>query len=158
MKNEVITFLERFDIEHATPDSQMAFMLNEMDDDETGEKFGKVYGQNEFFEHDQRTVINDLIKADRPKWIIALYDSATIVMKRRFQRKILINPTVTYNDLNNVSEFDREYTYGFFDARHEKDYELFQKVYPNTAWYGGTPILRLCDIEAVVAGILEDCR
>ena len=117
MKAEVITFLERFDIEHATPDSQMAYMFNEWDDFEVADKFGKSYGQNEFFENDQRKVINDL---------------------------------------NNVSEFDRHYTYGFFDKDHEKDYELFQKVYPNSAWYGDTKSLRLCDIEAVVKGILED--
>ncbi|MFR5757810.1 MAG: hypothetical protein ACLUE2_05095 [Bacteroides cellulosilyticus] len=55
-----------------------------------------------------------------------------------------------------MSEFDRHYTYGFFDKDHEKDYELFQKVYPNSAWYGDTKSLRLCDIEAVVKGILED--
>lgn len=156
MKAEVITFLERFDIEHATPDSQMAYMFIEWDDFEVADKFGKSYGQNEFFENDQRKVINDLIKSNRPKWVIALYNSATIVLKRRFQRKILINPTVTYNDLNNVSEFDRHYTYGFFDKDHEKDYELFQKVYPYSAWYGDTKGLRLCDIEAVVKGILED--
>ena len=99
MKAEVITFLERFDIEHATPDSQMAYMFNEWDDFEVADKFGKSYGQNEFFENDQRKVINDLIKSNRPKWVIALYNSATIILKRRFQRKILINPTVTYNDL-----------------------------------------------------------
>lgn len=156
MRAEVITFLERFDIEHVTPDSPMAYMFNEWDDFEVADKFGKSYGQNEFFENDQRKVINDLIKSNRPKWVIALYDSATIVLKRRFQRKILINPTITYNDLNNVSEFDRQFTYGFFDRDFEKDYELFQKAYPNAAWYGGTKNLRLCDIEAIAKGIMED--
>lgn len=75
-----------------------------------------------------------------------------------FSGKILVNPTVTYNDLNNVSEFDRQYTFGFFDKDFEKDYELFQKVYPNAAWYGDTKELRLFMIEAVVKGILEDCQ
>ena len=46
--------------------------------------------------------------------------------------------------------------FGFFDKDHEKNYELFQKVYPYSAWYGGTKNLRLCMIEAVVKGILED--
>lgn len=156
MKNEVITFLERFDIEHATPDSQLGFTLAEMDDDESAEKFGKVYGQYEFFEHDQRKVINDIIKSDRPKWIIAVTNSATIVLKKRYQRKILINPTVTYNDLNNVSEFDRQYTFGFFDKNHEMDYELFQKVYPKSAWYGNTYGLRLSQIEGIIAEILKE--
>ena len=95
MKAEVITFLERFDIEHATPDSQMAYMFNEWDDFEVADKFGKSYGQNEFFENDQRKVINDLIKSNRPKWVIALYNSATIILKRRFQRKILIQQSLT---------------------------------------------------------------
>lgn len=156
MKNEVITFLERFDIEHATPDSQMGFILAEMDDDEAASNFGKVYGQNEFFEHDQKEVINNIIKADRPKWIIAVTNSATIVLKKRYQRKILINPTVTYNDLNNVSELDRQYTYGFFDKNHERDYELFQKVYPKSAWYGSTYGLRLSQIEGIIAEILKE--
>lgn len=155
MKNEVIIFLEKFDVKRNTSDRQMGFILTEMEDEEAGAEFGVVYGNRDFFQKDQRKVMSDIIQSNRPKWVIGLYNSASILLKKRNQRKILINPQIVYNDLNNVSDFDRQYTYGFFDKDFEKDYELFQKVYSNAVWYGGTNGLRLSDIKGVIARMLK---
>ncbi len=154
MKPKVIIFLERFDIGHATPDNQLAYLEMEAMENHVGSKFGNVYGQRQFYGKDQKKVISDLIKSDHPEWVIGLYDSATIVLKIRCQRKILVNPAITFNDLNNVTEFARRNTYDFFDADHEKDYDLFQRVYPNSALYVNIAELRLSDIESQIKSIL----
>ena len=73
----------------------------------------------------------------------------------RRMRKVLINPTVTYDDLNMVSEFARMNTYGFFDQKHEADYNLFQSVYPHVVWCPGIPHLRLIDVKDVVKEIIQ---
>lgn len=156
METKVIIFLESFCIEHATPENQLAYLEMEVMENHVGSKFGRVYGQRQFFGNDQRKVIQDIIKSDRPKWVIGMFDSATILLKIRLQRKILVNPTITFNDLNNVTEFDRRNTYGFFDADHEADYALFQKVYTNSAWYANTTRLRLSDIETEIKEIIEN--
>lgn len=143
-------------MKHATRDSQLAYLEMEVMEEHVGSKFGKVYGQRQYFGNDQQKVIREIIKADHPQWVIGLYDSATIILKIRFQRKILVNPAITFNDLNNVTEFDRRNTYAFFDADHEADYERFQKVYPNSAWYPNIARLSLSDIEPEVKTILED--
>lgn len=64
-------------------------------------------------------------------------------------------PCVTFDNLNNVPSCARWYTYGFFDTApgHQKSYERFQAVYPNAAWYGNVPHLRLADIQELVLHI-----
>ena len=49
------------------------------------------------------------------------------------QTLVFLNPfsinKVSYDHLNNVSEFDREYTYGFFDDRHEQIMSGFKQYF-----------------------------
>ena len=73
-------------------------------------------------------------------------------------KKLLVNPIVTFDDLNNVSEYARQHTYGFFGAlpQQQKSYELFQSVYPNAAWYVNAPNLSLIDIKDISVCIISD--
>ena len=77
-----------------------------------------------------------------------------MAQRLRNQRKILINPIVKFEDLNNISEFDRIYTYGFFDKSHKEDYEHFQAVYPNSDWYGNTDDIYLFTIKDIIKEII----
>ena len=70
MRTKVITFLESFDITHATRDSQLAYLEMEVMEEHVGSKFGKVYGQRQYFGNDQQKVIREIIKADHPQWVI----------------------------------------------------------------------------------------
>lgn len=60
--------------------------------------------------------------------------------------------------MNNVPEYVRQHTYGFFGAlaEQEKSYELFQTVYPNAAWYVNVPELQLVYIKDVSIAIIND--
>lgn len=65
---------------------------------------------------------------------------------------------MTFDDLNNVLEFARQHTYGFFGAlpEQERNYEVFQTVYPNVAWYLNIPDLGLIHIKDIAVAIIND--
>ena len=100
--------------------------------------------------------IPEIVNTEKPEWVIALDNSATVALKLKRQKKILINPKVTFDDLNNVPEFARQYTYGFFDQNHEEDYNRFQSVYPNSAWYFNLKDMSLFDIKDIAKGIMDE--
>jgi hypothetical protein len=68
---------------------------------------------------------------------------------------VLLNPKVSTEDLNNVSDFDIQNTYVFFDDRHEQDYERFQSVYENASWLPEDDDLSLFDIKEMVEEIIN---
>ena len=84
-------------------------------------------------------------------------ESATACLSLHRIKKILVNPIATFEDLNNVPEYARLHTYGFFGAlpQQQKSYELFQTVYPNVAWYVNAPDLSLIDIKDIIYGIIN---
>ena len=95
------------------------------------------------------------VKKHNPEWIIAVGQSATVALGIRNQKKVLLNPKVDYEHLNNVSEFDQENTYGFFDEYHEQDYEKFQSVFSNAAWFPMDDNLNLFTIKGIVTDIIN---
>ena len=62
-----------------------------------------------------------------------------------------------WGDLNNVPDYARQHTYGFFGAlpEQEKSYELFQAVYPNASWFVNIPNLSLIDVKDIIRGIIN---
>lgn len=104
---------------------------------------------------DPKTVIETALKSKLYDWVIGLYDFATTLLSYEGYKKILINPTVSYSDLNNLSDFAILHTYGFFDSEHEKDYGLFQSVYPHSFLFPELKGLRLSDVRGIVTEILE---
>ena len=66
----------------------------------------------------------------------------------------MVNPKFYFEDLNNVTEYVRQSTFGFFDKYHEKNYERFQSVYPNSAWYPETSI-DLLDMKSMIETIID---
>ena len=91
-------------------------------------------------------------------WVIAAGESATACIGLHGIKKILVNPIVTFDDLNNVPGYARQHTYGFFGAlpQQQKSYELFQSVYPNAAWYVNAPNLSLIDIKDISICIISN--
>lgn len=103
---------------------------------------------------DQKTLVKTALKSKLYDWLIGLYDFATILLPYKGYKRILINPTVGCNDLNNVSDFAKQHTYGFFDLEHKKDYELFQSVYPHSFLFSKSEKLRLSDVRGIITEIL----
>ena len=101
--------------------------------------------------------VRKIIADQKPDWVIAAGESATACINLHQQKKILINPFVKWGDLNNVPDYARLHTYGFFGAlpEQEKSYELFQTVYPNVSWFVNAPNLQLIDIKDIIYGIIN---
>lgn len=137
-------------------DDKNDFMIAEINDELECGDIGQIYNNDVLFEHDLVKFIPEEVAKYHPLWVIAVGNSATVAQQLKRQRKILVNPKIDFNDLNNISEFNRCYTYGFFDKNHEEDYNRFQSVYPNSAWYGTSNSIYLFTIKDIVKEIIKD--
>ena len=151
-----LIFLRKFNIKNPTLDEQNAFMMTEIMDEVECKDLGTFITNEVLYDKDLITFIPETVKSENPEWVIAVEDSATIVLRLKRQKKILINPKVSFDDLNNVPEFARQYTYGFFDQRHEEDYNRFQSVYPNSVWYLNLKDMSLFDIKDIAKSIIKE--
>lgn len=154
-KAKTLIFLRPFTIKNPTLDEQNAFMGREIVNEMECADLGEIYSNEVLYGKDLNEFIRDTVKAKHPKWIVAEGKSASVALGIRNQKKVVINPKVSYDDLNNVSEFDRQHTYAFFDDLHEQDYERFQTVYPHAAWFPEDDDLILFTIKETVQSIIE---
>ena len=125
MKEQALVFLKPFSIKNPTLDEQNNFMMTEIVNEVECANLGKIYNNDMLHGRDLATFIPEQIRENKPQWVVAVSQCATIALNIRNQKKVLLNPKVSYDHLNNVSEFDREHTYGFFDDRHEQDYATY---------------------------------
>lgn len=155
--NNVLIFPEPFRIKNPTCDEQNSYMISLLIDEAEMSEVGNWIDVNTLQESDYAKEIQRIVTEQKPDWIIAVGESATACINLYWQNKILVNPTVTFNDLNNVPAYARQHTYGFFGAlpEQEKSYELFQTVYPNAAWYLNAPELHLVDVKDIVFDIVS---
>lgn len=155
MKKQSIVFLKPFSIKNPTLEEQNDFMMTEIVNEVKCANLGKIYNNYMLHGRDLATFIPAQVRENKPQWVVAVGRCATITLDIRNQKKVLLNPKVSYDHLNNVSEFDREYTYGFFDNRHEQDYERFQTVFPHAAWFPQDDDLTLFTIKEMVEEIIN---
>lgn len=151
-------FPEPFRVKNPTLDDQNSYMISLLIDEVEMRAVGDVVEVNILQESDYAKEIRRIVAEQKPDWVIASGESATACINHYKQKKILVNPIVAFNDLSNVSEYARQHTYGFFGAlpEQEKSYELFQTVYPNSAWYFNITELRLVDIKDISIVIIND--
>lgn len=156
-KSDIIFFLPYWDKKNPTLEDQTGFMLSEMfEESECLEIGDKVYSSNDYYKKDPKEFIREIIRKQRPQWVIGVENTATILISYKRQKKILINPTVTLNDLNWVTPETIRDTYAFFSAEHEKDYEMYSRVYKNVAFYPAQKTLYIGDLSAVIKGIVSE--
>lgn len=151
-------FPEPFRVKNPTLDDQNSYMISLLIDEVELRAVGDVVEVNILQESDYAKEIRRIVAEQKPDWVIASGESATACINLYKQKKILVNPIVAFNDLSNVSEYARQHTYGFFGAlpEQEKSYELFQTVYPNSAWYFNITELGLVDIKDISIVIIND--
>lgn len=130
MKEQALVFLKPFSIKNPTLDEQNDFMMTEIVNEVECANLGKIYNNDMLHGQDLATFIPEQIKENHPQWVVAVGQCATVALGIRNKKKVLLNPKVSYDHLNNVSEFDREHTYGFFDDRHEQDYRAVSVGFP----------------------------
>ncbi|MDE6143181.1 MAG: hypothetical protein K2F94_03795 [Muribaculaceae bacterium] len=156
-QSDIIFFLPYWDIKNPTLEGQTGFMLSEMFEVDECRKIGdKVFSSNDYYMKEPKEFIREVIRKDRPKWVIGIENTATILISYKRQKKILINPTVTLNDLNWVTPETIRDTYAFFSADYEADYEMYSRVYKNVAFYPSERILFISDIKTAIEGILSE--
>ena len=155
-QSDILIFLDYWDNDNPTSDAQMGFMFAQMDNEEESEDFGEVYSNDFFYQKNPKEAIKEEIAKHHPKWVIGLENSATLLLPYHRQKKILINPTVTMDDLNWVTSETIRDTYAFFSADYEKDYEMYSKVYRNVAFYPTQKILFISDIKSAIEAILSE--
>lgn len=148
-----LVFLKPFSIKNPTLDEQNAFMTREIVNEVECASLGKFYNNDTLYGKNLKEFITTEVLENKPEWIIAEGECASITLGIKNHRKILINPKVSFDDLNNVPVFARNNTYGFFDDRHEQDYEIFQSVYPHAAWFPQDDDLTLFTIKEIVEEI-----
>lgn len=154
-KENVLIFLRPFTIKNPTVDEQNAFMGREIVNEVECADLGEIYSNEALYDKDLNVFIRNEVKRKHPEWIVAEGASATAAFGIRHQKKILINPNVSYDELNNVSEFDRQKTFAFFDSCHEQDYEYFQSAHLNSALFPDDDNLTLFTIKEMVESIIE---
>lgn len=155
-QSDILIFLDYWDNDNPTSDAQMGFMFAQMDNEEESEDIGEVYSNDFFYRKNPKEAIKEEIAKHRPKWVIGIENTATLLLPYHRQKKILINPTVTVDDLNWVTSETIRDTYAFFSANYEKDYEVYSKVYKNVAFYPMQKILFISDIKAAIEAILSE--
>ena len=158
-KSEIIFFLQFWDKINPTLEDQTGFMLYEMfAEDECREIGGKVYSNTDYYnsKKEPSEFIKETIKKLHPQWVVGIENAATILLSYKRQKKILINPAVTMNDLNWVTPETIRNTYAFFSADYEKDYEIYSRVYKNVAFYPAQKTLHIGDISEYIKGIIGE--
>ena len=155
---KVLIFPEPFLIKAPTTDQQNKYMISLLRDEMTMEGIGDFIEVNALNKSNYHEDVRKIIAERKPDWVIAAGESATACIGLHGIKKILVNPIVTFNDLNNVPGYARQHTYGFFGAlpQQQKSYELFQSVYPNATWYVNAPNLSLIDIKDISIWIVSD--
>lgn len=154
MEQKTLIFLEPFSIKNPTLDEQNDFMIREVVTEVECAGLGKIYNNNILHDKDLAVFIPNEVKKYNPEWVVALGQSATVALSIRSQKKILFNPIVSYDHLNNVSEFDIEYTYGLFEQSHEEYYERFLSVFYNAALFPPNVNLSIL-IKAIIKDIIN---
>ena len=154
-KENVLIFLTTFDKEGASMEAKTNFVVDQIFESMECTELGTVFDYAKIPPADVSGFIRNKIKELQPRWVVGDGTSASALMKMKLPRRILVNPTVAFDDLNNVPEQVRQTTWGFFDGNHEKDYERFLSVFPNAAWYPGQHIC-LSDLKEIVTTILTD--
>ena len=154
---KVLIFPAPFLTQKTTADQQNDYMFSLLKDEVALERIGDFIEVNTLNKSDYWEEVRRIIVEQKPNWVIASGESATACINLHRQKKILINPFVKWGDLNNVPDYARMHTYGFFGAlpEQEKSYELFQAVYPNASWFVNAPNLQLIDIKDIIRGIIN---
>ena len=154
MDKKVLIFLPFADQKNFREDEHPDFVITQLSTSAVMDDMGKVYNYQTIPRKNVKEFIRKKVEEFGPDWIIAEGNSATALLELALPNSILINPNVKTEALLNVSEEVKESSFGYFDMNHEKDYELFQSVYPNTAWYPFTKI-NILSLKSIIETIIN---
>lgn len=156
--NEVLIFLPYWDVKNTTLEDKTGFIMSSLFEEHyCMEICGRVYSFKDYglSEKSPKEFKREIIRRDLPKGVIGIDNTASLLITYKRQKKILINPIVTLNYLNWVTPETIRDTYAFFSADHEKDYEMYSRVYSNAAFYPMQETLSIGELTAIIKDITE---
>ena len=107
---KVLIFPAPFLIKNPTTDQQNDYLFSLLMEEMAMEGIGDFIEVNTLNKSDYHEEIRKIIAERKPDWVIAAGESATACLSLHGQKKILVNPIATFDDLNNVPEFARQHT------------------------------------------------
>ena len=140
MDKKVLIFLPFTDQKNFREDEHPDFVITQLSISAILQQMGKVFNYQDIPARNIKEFIKTKIGVFRPDWIIAEGNSATALLELKLPNSILINPKVNADIIKEVPKEVRDSSFGFFGKDFEKDYEIFQSVYPNSAWYPAAKI------------------
>lgn len=155
MSKEVLIFLSTFDKKDALMDEKNDFIIGQVSESLEYAELGTVFDYMQIPPNDVEGFIKAKIKELTPLWVIGDGTSASALMKMNVPGRLLVNPSVAFDDLNNVPDHIRETTYGFFDKDHEEDYNRFQSAFPHSALYP-EQYISLLDLKSILVRVLAN--
>ena len=154
MDKKVFIFLPFGDQKNFRGDEHPDFVITQLSTSAMLQDLGRVYNYQDIPGKTINKFIKDKIEEYRPDWIIAEGNSATALLELKLPNSILINPKVNADKIKEVPKEVRDSSFGYFGKDFEKDYERFQSVYPNSAWYPETSI-DLLDMKSMISTIIN---
>ena len=109
---KVLIFPAPFLIKAPTVDKQNDYLFSLLRDEMAMEGIGDFIEVNALNKENYCEEVRRIIAERKPDWVIAAGESATACIGLHGIKKMLVNPIVTFDDLNNVPEYARQHTYG----------------------------------------------
>lgn len=151
IKQKTLIFLKPFTLKNPTLDQQDEFISRESVNMVECADIGKIYNNDDLHGKDISEFITKKVEEFSPDGMdYCRRRMCNHSFKNEVSEKVLLNPKVSIEDLNYVTDHICQNTYGFFDDRHEQDYEHFQSVYPHAAWFPDDANLTLFTIKEIV--------
>ena len=154
MDKKVMIFLPFADQKNLREDEYPDFVITQLSISAILQEMGKVFNYQDLPARNMKEFIKTKIEKFRPDWIIAEDNSATALLELKLPNSILINPKVNADLINEVPKKVRDSSFGYFGKDFEKDYEIFQSVYPNSAWYPAAKI-SILNLKSMIETIIN---
>ena len=154
MDKKVFIFLPFADQKNFREDDHPDFVITQLSISAMLKEMGMVYNYQDMPIKNVKEFIRKKIDELMPDWIIAEGNSASALLEVKFPNSILINPKVNADIIKEVPKEVRDSSFGYFGKDFEKDYEIFQSVYPNSAWYPASKI-SILSLKSMVETIIN---
>lgn len=154
MDKKVLIFLPFADQKNFREDEHSDLVITQLSISTILQEMGKVYNYQDIPSKTIKYFIKEKIEENRPDWIIAVGNSATALLELKLPNSILIDPKVYAEQIKEVPKEVKDSSFGYFGMDFEKDYEIFQSIYPNSAWYPAAKI-SILSLKSMIETIIN---
>ena len=154
MDKKVMIFLPFADQKNYREDEKSDFVITQLSTSAMSQDLGIVDNYQDIPGKTINHFMKEKIEEHRPEWIIAEGNSAIALLELKLPNSILINPKVIADNIKEVPKEVRDSSFGYFGMDFEKNYEIFQSFYPNSAWYPAAKI-SILSLKSMIETIIN---